>query len=35
MAFFREWAGVVGLGYDQQVARELVLPAYTGPLTTD
>ncbi len=35
VAFFREWAGVVGLGYDQQITQELVLPAYTGPLTTD
>ena len=35
VAFFQEWVDVVGLGYDQQVARELVLPAYTGPLTTE
>ena len=32
--FFREWAAVVGLGYEQEVSRELVLPAYTGPVRT-
>ncbi len=31
--FFREWAAVVGLGYQQTSAPELVLPAYTGPLS--
>ena len=32
--FFREWADVVGLGYDQSASREMTLPAYTGPTTT-
>ena len=31
--FFREWATVVGLRYDQQSSDRLVLPAYRGPLT--
>ncbi|HYN57853.1 MAG TPA: DUF881 domain-containing protein [Motilibacterales bacterium] len=33
--FFREWAAYVGMRYAQAVSRELVLPAYTGPLVTD
>jgi uncharacterized protein YlxW (UPF0749 family) len=33
--FFREWAEVVGMRYEQTLSRELVLPAYTGPLVTD
>jgi uncharacterized protein YlxW (UPF0749 family) len=32
--FFRQWAGVVGMRYEQQVSRELALPPYTGPLIT-
>lgn len=31
--FFREWAAVVGLGYQQTSAPELVLAPYTGPLS--
>ncbi len=31
--FFREWADVVGMRYDQVPQRELVLPAYTGPIS--
>lgn len=30
--FFREWAGEIGLRYEQIPSRELVLPAYSGPL---
>ena len=33
--FFREWAAVVGMRYEQTFSRELVLPAYTGPLVTN
>ncbi len=33
--FFRQWAGVVGMRYEQKNSRELVLPAYTGPLSTN
>ena len=33
--FFREWADVVGLGYEQVTADELVLPPYTGPIAPD
>lgn len=33
--FFREWAQVVGMRYEQTLSRELVLPAYTGPLVTN
>jgi uncharacterized protein YlxW (UPF0749 family) len=33
--FFREWADVVGLGYEQTAARQMTLPAYSGPITTD
>jgi uncharacterized protein YlxW (UPF0749 family) len=33
--FFRQWAAVVGMRYEQEVSRELVLPAYTGPLITN
>lgn len=32
--FFRDWAAVVGMRYEQAFSRELVLPAYTGPLVT-
>jgi uncharacterized protein YlxW (UPF0749 family) len=32
---FRQWAGVVGMRYEVQTAREQVLPAYTGPLSTN
>ncbi len=35
VGFFREWASVVGMRYEQKTSRELVLPAYTGPLTTN
>jgi uncharacterized protein YlxW (UPF0749 family) len=31
--FFREWAEVVGLRYEQTTSRRLVLPAYSGPLS--
>lgn len=31
--FFREWSTVVGLGYEQTALRELVLPAYNGPIS--
>lgn len=31
--FFREWSDVVGLGYEQTSAPEMVLPPYTGPLS--
>ena len=30
--FFREWAQVVGMRYEQTASRAMVLPAYTGPL---
>ena len=33
--FFRQWASVVGMRYEQKTSRELVLPAYTGPLSTN
>lgn len=33
--FFREWADVVGLGYQQTNRPRMTLPAYTGPTTTD
>jgi uncharacterized protein YlxW (UPF0749 family) len=33
--FFREWAEVVGMRYEQKTSRELVLPAYTGPVRTN
>jgi uncharacterized protein YlxW (UPF0749 family) len=33
--FFRQWATVVGMRYEVTQSRELVLPAYTGPLTTN
>jgi uncharacterized protein YlxW (UPF0749 family) len=33
--FFRQWAKVVGMRYEVTQSRELVLPAYTGPLTTN
>ncbi len=33
--FFREWAAVVGMRYEQKNSRELVLPAYTGPVRTN
>ncbi len=33
--FFREWAAVVGMSYEQKASRELVLPAYTGPVSTN
>ncbi len=32
---FRQWAGVVGMRYEVKTAREQVLPAYTGPLSTN
>ncbi len=32
---FRDWASVVGMRYQQDVTRELVLPAYTGPVRTN
>lgn len=32
---YREWAGVVGLGYTQTTSRRMVLPAYTGPLALE
>ncbi len=32
---FRDWASVVGMRYQQDLTRELVLPAYTGPLRTN
>jgi uncharacterized protein YlxW (UPF0749 family) len=32
---FRDWASVVGMRYQQDLTRELVLPAYTGPLSTN
>jgi uncharacterized protein YlxW (UPF0749 family) len=31
---FRDWASVVGMRYEQELTRELVLPAYIGPLRT-
>ena len=31
--FFRAWAREVGMRYEATAARELVLPAYTGPVT--
>lgn len=31
--FFREWAAEMGLRYEQVASRELVLPAYGGPLS--
>jgi uncharacterized protein YlxW (UPF0749 family) len=31
--FFREWAAEVGLGYTQQASDELLIPAYTGPVS--
>jgi uncharacterized protein YlxW (UPF0749 family) len=31
--FFREWATVVGLGYEQRDSRRLVLPAFSGALS--
>ncbi|MCU0284040.1 MAG: DUF881 domain-containing protein [Candidatus Nanopelagicales bacterium] len=31
--FFREWADVVGMRYEQVPLREAVLPAYSGPLS--
>jgi uncharacterized protein YlxW (UPF0749 family) len=33
--FFRDWAGVVGLGYEQTRSPELVLPPYTGALSPE
>lgn len=33
--FFRQWAKVVGMRYEVTQTRELVLPPYTGPLTTN
>jgi uncharacterized protein YlxW (UPF0749 family) len=33
--FFREWADVVGLGYEQTTAQQMTLPAYSGPISTD
>jgi uncharacterized protein YlxW (UPF0749 family) len=33
VSFFRDWSEVVGLGYTQVPAAELVLPAYTGPIS--
>ena len=30
--FFRDWAQVVGMRYEQTASREMVLPAYSGPL---
>ena len=33
--FFRAWAKEVGMRYEATVSRELVLPAYTGPLLTE
>ena len=33
--FFRQWASVVGMRYELKTSRELVLPAYTGPLSTN
>jgi uncharacterized protein YlxW (UPF0749 family) len=33
--FFRQWASVVGMRYEQEVSRELVLPAYSGPVRTN
>jgi uncharacterized protein YlxW (UPF0749 family) len=33
--FFREWAAVVGMRYELKSSRELVLPAYTGPVATN
>ncbi len=32
---FRQWAGVVGMRYEVETSREQVLPAYTGPLSTN
>ena len=32
--FFRAWAKEVGMRYEATASRELVLPAYTGPLIT-
>jgi uncharacterized protein YlxW (UPF0749 family) len=31
--FFRDWATEVGLGYAQQASDELLIPAYTGPVS--
>jgi uncharacterized protein YlxW (UPF0749 family) len=31
--FFREWADVVGMRYEQVPLREVVLPPYNGPLS--
>ena len=33
--FFRAWAKEVGMRYEATVSRELVLPAYAGPLLTE
>ena len=33
VTYFRFWAGEVGLGYQQVASEELVLPAYTGPIS--
>ncbi len=30
--FFRDWANVVGMRYEQVASRELTLPPYVGPL---
>ena len=35
VGFFREWAKEVGMRDQQKTSRELVLPAYTGPLSTN
>lgn len=32
VSFFREWAKVVGMRYEQTPSRQLVLPPYSGPL---
>jgi uncharacterized protein YlxW (UPF0749 family) len=33
VSFFREWAGEVGMHYEQVISPRLTLPAYTGPVT--
>jgi uncharacterized protein YlxW (UPF0749 family) len=33
--FFRDWADVVGLGYEQTTTPQMTLPAYSGPISTD
>ncbi len=34
VTFFRDWANVVGMRYEETYQRSLTLPAYTGPTTT-